>query len=95
MTSMTVPDETEAVAPPGDTLARELASRDMTQTELAQQMGRPLQMVNEIVRGKKSITARTALELEEALGISAQMWLNMEAGYRLSLERQRRQQAPH
>jgi len=43
----------------------------MSQAELAQRMGRPLQMISEIVQGKKAITAETALQLERATGVPA------------------------
>ena len=76
--------------PPGELLAEELAERGMTQKQLAEQMGRPVQVINEIVRAKKSITARTALELEEALGTPAHVWLNLESTYQLTLARRGR-----
>jgi addiction module HigA family antidote len=46
-------------------------------------MGRPAQVVNEIIRGKKQITAETALDLERALGISAGFWVRLQADYDL------------
>lgn len=52
-------------------------------------MGRPQQAVNEIVRGKKAVTAETAVDLERVLGIPAYLWLRMEARYRLALARER------
>jgi HTH-type transcriptional regulator/antitoxin HigA len=56
-------------------------------------MGRPQQAVNEIVRGKKALTAETAVELERVLGIPAYLWLRMEARYRLALARHRHQES--
>jgi addiction module HigA family antidote len=79
--------------PPGELLAEELAARGMTQSQLARHMGRPLQVVNEIVRGKKRITGETALQLSEALGTSAELWMRLESDYELAkarLARQRR-----
>jgi HTH-type transcriptional regulator/antitoxin HigA len=82
---------TNLAIPPGETLAEELEARGMTQRDLAAKIGRPPQAVNEIIRGKKSITADTALALEEALeGISAKFWLNLQADYDLTLARRRR-----
>jgi plasmid maintenance system antidote protein VapI len=55
-------------------------------------MKRPIQVVNEIVLGKKQIVAGTALDLEKALGIPAEFWMNLEVGYQLTkarLERRR------
>ena len=59
----------------------------MTQGELADQMGRPRQTISAIVRGKKAITAETALQLEAALGIPAQLWVGLEGRYQLALAR--------
>src|SRR2546428_13459271 len=72
---------------PGDLLAEELAARKMTQGALAKAMGRPLQAINEIVLGKKQITAETALQLEDALGVAAEFWMNLEVGYQLTKAR--------
>ena len=76
--------------PPGETLAEELEARGMTQKELASHLGRPAQVINEIIKGKKAITPETALGLEAVLGISAQFWVNLEAKYRLTLARNSR-----
>ena len=76
---------------PGELLAEELEVRSMTQKALAEAIGRPAQMVNEIVRGKKAITAETAIQLEEALGIPAHLWLNLQSEHDLTLARQARQ----
>ena len=46
-------------------------------------MGRPYQVVNEIVRGRKAITAETALQLEAALEIKAHIWLGLQTDYEL------------
>jgi addiction module HigA family antidote len=74
--------------PPGDLIRDEIEYRGWTQSDLAQIMGRPLQAVNELINGRKAITARTARELEAALGPDAQFWLNMETSYRLYKEAQ-------
>jgi len=65
--------------PPGDILQEEFQARSMTQQELATAMGRPAQAVNEIIHGRKVWTARAAVELEQVLGISAELWLRLEA----------------
>jgi HTH-type transcriptional regulator / antitoxin HigA len=72
---------------PGITLREELVERGITQTEFARRIGRPVQAVNEIINGKKSITADTAIALEKALGISAELWLKLEASYQISKAR--------
>lgn len=58
----------------------------MTQAELAERMGRPLETINEIVAGKAMITSDTALQLETVLGVPASFWSNRERLYRDALE---------
>jgi len=77
-----------AVAP-GEILLEALQDRDLTQSELAQRLGRPLKTINEIIKGKAAITADTAIQLERTLGISASFWTNLETQYRDALARQR------
>lgn len=72
---------------PGEILREILRTRGMTQADLARRMGRPAQIVSEIITGKKTITADTAVQLEQALGISAPLWLHLETDYRLHLAR--------
>jgi HTH-type transcriptional regulator / antitoxin HigA len=74
--------------PPGELLSEEIGERGITQKELARRMGRPLNAINEIVNGKKSITAQTALQLEDVMPeISARFWLNLEMDYQLTKAR--------
>ena len=72
---------------PGETLADAIEEHDLTQAKLAQLMGRPPQVINEIVRGKKDITPATALELEPVFGVPASFWNNMQARYEFTLAR--------
>ena len=71
--------------PPGELLGEELEARGMSQQELADRMGRPPQMINEVIRGKKAITQETAVELELVLSIPASFWAASENSYRLAL----------
>ena len=75
--------------PPGEILAEEIEARGMTQRELAARLGRPPQVVNEIIRGKKAITPDTAIGLCQVLGIEASYWMNLEADYQMTLARER------
>jgi HTH-type transcriptional regulator/antitoxin HigA len=75
------------VFPPGDLVREELEARGWTQTDLAEILGRPLRVVNEILSGRKAITPETAQGLGEAFGVGAQFWLNMESSYRLHVYR--------
>ncbi len=81
---------TDMAVHPGEFLREELEARELSQRALATQIGRPYQVVNEIVRGKKTITAGTAVQLEEALGISAGYWMNLRTAYELTLARNER-----
>lgn len=70
--------------PPGEYLAEEIEARELSQKELASRMGRPANVINEIINGKKAITAETALQLEEVMPeIPARFWLNLETDYQL------------
>src|SRR5215212_2393244 len=72
---------------PGEILREEIAGRGLTQKEFAQRISRPYQTVNEIIRGRKQITAPTALALASALGTSPEFWMTLESHYRLDLAR--------
>ena len=80
----------DAIIPPGNILAQELEARGLSQRQLAAQMGRPQQAINEIIRGKKLLTVETALDLERILGTPASIWVRLEGDYRLKLARQNR-----
>src|SRR4030042_1557186 len=70
---------------PGEYLAEEIEARGISQKELAKRMGRPLNAINEIINGKKAITAETALQLEEVMPeIPARFWLNLESDYQIT-----------
>ena len=71
--------------PPGEYIEEEIEARGISQKELASRMGRPVNTINEIINGKKSITAETALQLEAVLPeIPARFWLNLETDYQLT-----------
>lgn len=72
-----------AAFPPGEYLRDELDERGWTEAEFAQIIERPVQAVSEILNGKKEITAETALAIADALGTSAELWLNLQGAYRL------------
>lgn len=71
------------VFPPGEFLKDELEARNWTQEELSEIMGRPLNLVNDLITGKRGVTPETAMQLGEALGTGAELWLNLENQYQL------------
>jgi len=76
--------------PPGEFLAEVLEEMGISQAELARRMGRPAQLISAIIRARKVITAETALQLEEALNVPGDAWLNLQSIYQLTLARGRR-----
>lgn len=77
----------DKVSAPGVTLAELLEERGMSRAQLAERTGQPLKIINEIIKGKVSITSDTAIQLERALGISAEFWNQREANYSAYLAR--------
>jgi HTH-type transcriptional regulator/antitoxin HigA len=75
--------------PPGQLLAEILDDTGVTQAELARRMGRPPQFINELIHGKKLLTAATALQLAEQTDVAAYLWMGLESMYRLALEKQK------
>jgi len=65
--------------PPGEYLAEVIAVKGIAQAELARRIGRPIQAVNEIIKGEKAITPETALQLERALDVPAHIWTGLES----------------
>ena len=72
----------------GEFLEETLEAIGMTQAELANRLGRPLQAINEMIQGKKSITSTTALELEDVLGVPSHIWMGLESEYQIVLAKQ-------
>ncbi len=70
---------------PGEILLDELNERQLTQAEFSAIIGRPARTVNEIIKGKRSITPETAEMIGAALGTSPEMWLSMQSEYDIFL----------
>ncbi len=81
MSKSTATFSPDYAVPPGATLLETIEDLGMTQSELAQRMGRPLKTINEIINGKAEITAETSIQLERVTGIPAAFWSNAEATY--------------
>jgi addiction module HigA family antidote len=79
---------------PGQVLAEVyMKELDLNQSTLAAKIGCAHRKINEIVNGKRGISADFAIDLERALGTSAEMWMNMQASYDLWVARQKRKKA--
>jgi addiction module HigA family antidote len=66
---------------PGDVLEDHLVVIGMSQAELATRTGLAKKTINEIIKGKSSITAETAVKLERVLGRPSRFWMNLESNY--------------
>ena len=69
--------------PPGEYIKDEIEARGWTQCDLARVLGRSEPKVSELINGKRAVTVQTARELGAAFGTSAEVWLNLEAQWRL------------
>jgi len=69
---------------PGEILLEEfLKPMDISQNRLARAMSVPPRRINEIVHGKRAVTADTAIRLALALGTSEQFWMGLQADFDL------------
>jgi addiction module HigA family antidote len=74
---------------PGAVLAEDfLKPLALSQYALAQAIGVPQMRISEIVRGRRGISADTALRLARYFGTSAEFWVNMQARHDLELARE-------
>jgi antitoxin HigA-1 len=75
---------------PGEILQEEfLRPLGISQYRLAKALTVPPRRINEIVHGKRSVTADTALRLARHFGTSERFWLNLQARYDLEIEKDR------
>jgi len=66
---------------PGEHLAEYIEEYGISQYRLAKNISVPPRRINEIVHGKRAITADTALRLGRFFGMSAQFWMNLQTRY--------------
>ena len=75
---------------PGEVLLEEfLIPMGISQNRIARNMGVPPRRINEIVHGKRSVTADTALRLARYFGMSEEFWMGLQADYELEEARNR------
>lgn len=83
---------TKKLAPvhPGEILLEDfLKPLGLSQYRLAKGLGVPPRRINEIVLGRRAISADTALRLARFFGTSDRFWLNLQTSYDLDVERDR------
>jgi len=75
---------------PGEVLLEEfMQPLGVTQYRLAKETNVPPRRINEIVQGRRAVTADTALRLARYFGTSEMFWLNLQARYDLDIQRQK------
>lgn len=80
---------------PGIILLKEfLEPMELTQTKLAAHLEIPVQRINEIIRGKRGISADTAWLLSKALKTTPEFWLNLQTAHDLSAHRPKKDIRP-
>lgn len=73
---------------PGEILMEDfIEGFGITQNRLAVAIGVPPRRINEIVHGKRGITADTAVRLARYFGTSEEFWMNLQSNYELRLKR--------
>ena len=85
-----MPNNLIAPMHPGEVLFHEfLEPFSLSQNQLAQDIGVSPRRINEIVHGKRAITADTALRLARYFQMSPQFWMGLQMDYELDLEKDR------
>jgi addiction module HigA family antidote len=85
-----MPRRAHAPIHPGEILSEEfLTPMQLSQYRLAKDISVPPRRINEIVHGKRAITADTALRLARYFGTSEHFWMNLQARYDLEVEKER------
>jgi len=72
---------------PGEMIKDELRERKLTQKQLALETGIKPSVLSETINGKRPVSKNVALALERALGIPADIWMNMQTQYDLDTVR--------
>lgn len=73
---------------PGEVLlTKYMEPNSISQNKLSREIDVPVGRINQIIKGKRSITADTALRLAKFFGTSAELWMNLQRDYELSKAR--------
>ena len=90
MSNSSITTEADLIEPihPGEILMEDfIEGFGITQNKLAVSIGVPPRRINEIVHGKRGITADTAIRLARYFGTSEEFWMNLQSHYELRTER--------
>ena len=90
MSNSSTTTERDLIEPihPGEILMEDfIEGFGITQNKLAVSIGVPPRRINEIVHGKRGITADTAIRLARYFGTSEEFWMNLQSNYELRLQR--------
>ena len=90
MSSSSTTTDADRIDPihPGEVIMEDFIEEfGITQNKLATAIGVPPRRIDEIVHGKRGITADTAVRLARYFGTSAELWMNLQSHYELRLER--------
>jgi len=73
---------------PGEILLEEfLAPKGITQKGFAEKLGWTAARLNELIKGKRGVSADSALDLADALGTSPEVWMNLQVAHDLEIAR--------
>jgi HTH-type transcriptional regulator/antitoxin HigA len=72
---------------PGSLILDEIQFRKISQTDLAARMGVQKSLLNELIKGKRAVSADVALLLEQILEIPAEYWMKLQSQYELDRAR--------
>jgi addiction module HigA family antidote len=75
---------------PGEHIADDLTELGMSASELARTLNIPTNRITEIIRGRRGISADTALRLSQWMGTTPEYWMNLQRNYELRLAEQER-----
>ena len=90
-TTESIPRDASSLGPPGEILLEEfLKPLEMTQAAAAQKLGMSTVRLNEVVRGKRGVTADTALRLAQLFKTTPQFWMHMQGNFDLKAAMVRR-----
>ena len=79
--------ETDVLLHPGEILRDELQAREIPQKEFAKKLGIQPPHLNDLLKGKRQMSARLAVKIEKETGIDAAFWLRVQSAYQISVIR--------